>query len=63
MRREPNPRAMAFTGGEVAAMDVTDLAELVEGVVFQCRALPDGRHEPYYISDRCESIWGYTSFE
>lgn len=63
VRREPKPRAMAFTGGEVGGMDVTDIAELVDGVVFQCRTLPDGRHEPYYISDSCESIWGYTSFE
>ena len=46
VRREPKPRAMAFTGGEVGGMDVTDIAELVDGVVFQCRTLPDGRHEP-----------------
>ena len=42
---------------------MTDLAELVEGAVVQFRTLPDGRYEPYYISDSCESIWGYTSSE
>ncbi len=60
---EPNTRATPFAGGTETAIHVTDLAELVEGAVVQFRTLPDGRYEPYYISDSCESIWGYTSSE
>ena len=46
-----------------AGMDVTDLAQLVDGVVVQFRTFPNGRREPFYISDSCEDIWGCTSDE
>jgi len=63
-----NPRvtaseAAAGSSLDKVGVDVTDIADLVDGVVVQFRTLADGTHEHIYISENCESVWGYASSE
>jgi two-component system, cell cycle sensor histidine kinase and response regulator CckA len=49
--------------GQPSGTGISELVELLDGVLVQCRAIPDGTHELSFISENCKAIWGFTSAE